>query len=366
MTWSVEPRRSSAESTGIRVALGQGATPSDEYLAFARQLGLSGVQFNTPLIPGERRWELPDLIALRERCESYGLRLEAIENVPNTFYEKAMLGLAGRDEEIENLQFTIRNLGKAGIPILGYNFLPGSVWRTSIAGSGRGGALVSGFDLAVATDPARSAEVFVSRRDRRIEGAKDSFVQGAHFRRDLEIDDEAMWSHYRYFIDAIAPVAVEAGVRLALHPDDPPVPTLGGIARIFRSVDALKRALEINPSPALGLDLCLGTVSEMGGEASVLEAVEYFGKRGQIVYVHFRDVRGTVPRFEECFLGEGNYDPLRVMQALRSVDFTGFVLDDHVPHIVNDSDYSHRGRAHAIGLIQGLLSAVTHEAGQEV
>ena len=175
-----------------------------------------------------------------------------------------------------------------------------------------------------------------------------------------------MWSNYRYFIDAIAPVAEEAGVRLALHPDDPPVPTLGGIARIFRSVDALKRALEINPSPALGLDLCLGTVSEMGGEGSVLEAIEYFGKRGQIVYVHFRDVRGTVPRFEECFLGEGNYDPLRVMRALRSAGFTGFILDDHVPHIVNDSDYSHRGRAHAIGLIQGLLSAVSQEAGQAV
>jgi len=350
----------------MRVALGQGSTPSDEYLAFGRQLGLSGVQFNTPLIPGERRWELRDLVALRQRCESYGLRLEAIENVPNTFYENAMLGVAGRDEQIENMQITIRNLGKAGIPILGYNFLPGSVWRTSIAGSGRGGALVSGFDLAVASDPARSDEIFVSRRDRRIEGAKDSFVQGAHFRGGLELDDDAMWSNYRYFIDAIAPVAEEAGIRLALHPDDPPVPTLGGIARIFRSVDALKRALEINPSPALGLDLCLGTVSEMGGEASVLEAIEYFGTRGQIVYVHFRDVRGTVPRFEECFLGEGNYDPLRVMRALRSAGFTGFILDDHVPHIVNDSDYSHRGRAHAIGLIQGLLSAVTQEVGQEV
>src|SRR5437667_2948205 len=183
-----------------------------------------------------------------------------------------MLGVAGRDEEIENLQFTIRNLGKAGIPILGYNFLPGSVWRTSIAGSGRGGALVSGFDLAVATDPARSAEVFVSRRDRRIEGAKDSFVQGAHFRRDLEIDDEAMWSHYRYFIDAIAPVAVEAGVRLALHPGDAPVATLGGIARIFRSVDPLKPALEITPRPALGLDLGPGAVSERASEPGALGA----------------------------------------------------------------------------------------------
>src|SRR5437660_10543719 len=216
----------------MRVALGQGPTPSDEYLAFARQLGLSGVQFNTPLVPGDRRWELGDMVALRQRCESYGLRLEAIENVPNTFYENATLGVAGRDEEIENMQSTIRNLGKAGIPVLGYNFLPGSVWRTSIAGSGRGGALVSGFDLAGATDPARAAEIFVRPQALPSGAARGSLLQGSDFRRDLELDDDAMWSNYRYFIDAIAPVAEEAGVRLALHPDDPPVPTPRVIRRI--------------------------------------------------------------------------------------------------------------------------------------
>src|SRR2546430_6435018 len=241
----------------MRVALGQGSTPSDEYLAFARQLGLSGVQFNTPLVPGDRRWELGDLVALRQRCESYGLRLEAIENVPNTFYEKAMLGVAGRDEEIENMQSTIRNLGKAGIPVLGYNFLPGSVWRTSIAGSGRGGALVSGFALAVATDPARSAEIFVSRRDRRIEGDKDSFVQGAHFRRDLELDDYAMWNNYRYFIDAIAPVAEEAGARLARPPHDPPVSPHRRAARHFRPRDPGQRGPEITPTTRPRLEPCL-------------------------------------------------------------------------------------------------------------
>src|SRR5436309_13054684 len=101
MTWSVEPRRSSAESTGMRVALGQGATPSDEYLAFARQLGLSGVQINTPLILGERRWELPDLIALLERCESYGLCLVVIEYVPILCYVKAMPVLARVVDVIE-------------------------------------------------------------------------------------------------------------------------------------------------------------------------------------------------------------------------------------------------------------------------
>ena len=151
-------------------------------------------------------------------------------------------------------------------------------------------------------------------------------------------------------------------MRLALHPDDPPVPALGGMARIFRSVDALERALSLAPSPAFGLDLCLGTVSEMGGQAAVLEAIERFGPRGQIVYVHFRDVRGTVPRFQEAFLGEGNYHPLTVMRALRRVGFDGFILDDHVPRLTGDTAYAYRGRAHAIGYLQALLDVVETEA----
>src|SRR5271169_5333736 len=102
----------------MRIVLGQAARATEEYLAFASQLGATGVQLNTPDLPGERRWELKDLVALREKVEGYGLRLEAIENVPNQFYENAMLGRAGRDEEIENMAATITNIGKAGIPVL--------------------------------------------------------------------------------------------------------------------------------------------------------------------------------------------------------------------------------------------------------
>ena len=132
----------------MRIGVGQAARATDEYLAFASQLGVSGVQLNTPDLPGERRWEVGDLIALREKVEGYGLELEAIENVPNAFYEDAMLGRPGRDEDIENVAATIRNMGTAGIPILGFNWMPTSVWRTDLSPVGRGGAVVSGFDLA--------------------------------------------------------------------------------------------------------------------------------------------------------------------------------------------------------------------------
>ena len=337
---------------GVRIVLGQLPEASDAMLAFAAQLGVSGVQLNTPLIPGDRRWETADLVALRERCESAGLRLEAIENVPNAFYERAMLGDAGADEDLEHMAATIRNVGAAGIPVLGLNFCPGSVWRTSVDGRARGGARVSGFDAEVARDGA--GEVYVARRDRRLD---DPWVRDAQFLDGVVRSEEQMWESFTRFIRALAPVAEQAGVRIALHPDDPPLPVLAGVARILRDVDGLARALDIASSPAVGVNLCLGTLSSGGGEAAVLDAIARFGPAAQIVYVHFRDVRGTVPAFEETWLGAGNYRPVVVMGALLDSGFDGFIIDDHVPRMVDDTPFAHRGRAHETGYLQGLLDA---------
>jgi mannonate dehydratase len=350
----------------MRTAVGQAARATDEYLTFARQLGVRGIQLNTPDLPGDRRWELGDLVALRSRVESYGLRLEAIENIPNQFYENCMLGLPGRDEEIDNVAVTVRNMGRAGINVLGFHWMPTSVWRTDLAPLGRGGAIVSAFDLALARDERYPDRVLVARRDRRVEDQKDSWSRGAFFDVTVELDDDQMWSNFEYFTAALVPVAEDAGVRLALHPDDPPVPTLGGVARIFRSVDALKKAADRWPGPGFGIELCLGTVSEMGGEDTVLEAIRYFAPRDKIAYVHLRDVKGTVPSFVECFLGEGNYRPARVIRELHRWGYDGFILDDHTPAMVGDSPYGHRGRAFALGYIQGLIDMMEldDEAGQ--
>jgi mannonate dehydratase len=339
----------------MRIAVGQAARPTDEYLAFARQIGAGGVQFNTPDLPGQQRWEAADLMALRDRVESFGLRLEAIENVPNSFYGNAMLGLPGRDEEIENVIATVTSMGAAGIPILGFHWQPASVWRTAVVPEGRGGAVVSRFDLPIAQDPSRTHDVWVARRDRRVEDAKDSWTRGALFDIGAERDDEQMWAAFEYFVAAVAPAAEAAGVCLAVHPDDPPVPELAGVSRIFRTVDALKRAADWWQGPGFAIELCLGTVSEMGGQPAVLEAIDYLAPRGKIAYVHLRDVRGTAASFAECFLGEGNYDPPVVLRALRRGGFAGFILDDHTPALVGDSPYGHRGRAFALGYIQGLI-----------
>jgi len=328
----------------MRVAIDQFNEVTHERLTFAKQLGVGSIQLNSPVLPGAARWEEADLRWLRTRCESYGLRLEAIENVPTTFYDKAMLGLPGRDEQIENYQNTIRHMGRAGIPILGYHWMPTHVWRTSFTTPGRGGALVSSFDQDLARDQPLA------------HGLKEHPL--LHGRT---LDEDEMWANYRYFIQAVVPVAEEAGVTLAVHPDDPPVSALGGIARLFSSFAGFQRAVEdIAPSPNHGLDFCMGCWSEMGAGAGpgVIPAIRHFGQRGKIVYVHFRDVQGTVPRFQECFLGEGNVDIIAAMQALKEVGFTGFMLDDHVPHIVDDTEWGHRGRAYATGYIMALLAVI--------
>jgi mannonate dehydratase len=171
------------------------------------------------------------------------------------------------------------------------------------------------------------------------------------------ITEDEMWSNYKYFIDAVLPVAEEEGVMLALHPDDPPTPSLGGVARLFYRPWGFYNAFELaRGSKAWGLDLCLGCCSEMpGGRDNVHELIEFFAPEGRIAYIHFRDVKGTVPNFTECFIGDGNFDPAEVMAQLARTGFDGFLLDDHVPKMDGDSDWNHRGRSHAVGYMQGLI-----------
>lgn len=318
----------------MHVAIGLPSDATGEHLQLARQLGCEGVVLATPArLPGKQRWEYADLVRLREWVEGHGLRLEAIQNMPHAFWMKVRLGLPGRDEEIEHVQATVRHLGQAGIPVLGYNFRPDPLYRTGTK-PGRGGATVTVFDRAALGAPA--------------------LTYGREF------SAEHMWEAHEYFLRAVLPVAEEAGVRLALHPDDPPGPAIGGVARIFSSFEGFARAGELaGNSPAWGLLLCVGCWSEMGGHENVLRGIRHFGPRGQIAYVHFRDVQGVGDHFAECFIGEGNIDVTAVMRALKEVGFTGFMIDDHVPHLVGDEGWAPRGRAYSTGYLMGLLRAVT-------
>ena len=335
----------------MRPAVGQFNELLDEKLRYAAQLGVGGIQMNTPKFPGDVRWEAKDIRAAVLKCQEFNLVFEAIENVPIHFYQDAMLGGPKRDEQIENYRHTIRAVAEGGVPILGYHWMPNSVWRTALRAPGRGGAGCTAFTMSEVEKAAGPDGIrgFVAKTDEKLGSLAVA--------EQVICDADQLWENYVYFMKAVLPVAEEVGVKLALHPDDPPVPMLGGVARIFREPAGFKRAYELNPnSPSWGLDLCLGCCSEMpGGAANVKEMIEFFGPKGKIHYIHFRDVIGTVPDFRECFIGEGNYDPAEIIVLLKKSGFTGFILDDHVPHMDDDTPYCHRGRAHAIGYAQGLI-----------
>lgn len=319
----------------MRIAVGQFSELTEEQLAFAVQCGAKDIQLNTPRLPGTERWEYEDLKDLADRTAAYGLRLICIENVPISFYDKIMTGAEGREQQLENMQAIVRNMGKAGIPILGYHWMPNGVWRTSFETKLRGGATANEFRMNLAKTELTHGRVYT---------------------------EEEIWANYDWYLERMLPVCEEVGVRMALHPDDPPVPMLGGVARIFTGFEGFKRAMDTHPSKMHGLDFCHGCWSEMRNGAGILEAIEHFGKDGRILYVHMRDVQGCADDFQECFLGEGNSNIPAVLRRLKSVGFNGFILDDHVPFLVNDSSWGHRGRALSTGYIAGVLATINDES----
>ena len=316
----------------MRVGLGQFNVLTDEKLAFIKQVGADDFLMNTPQLPGDAQWEYEDLAELVCRAEAAELRLMCLENVPVHFYDEIMLGQDGRDKQLGHMATTVRNMGKAGIPILGYHWVPNFVWRDQERQSLRGGAAATRFTMADHADAPLS--------------------HGRPF------TDEEMWDNYCWYLERILPVAEQAGVTLALHPDDPPVPSLGGIARICRSFDHFARAMDTFDSPKHGLDFCMGCWSEMGGHDNVIRAIRHFGSQGKIVYIHFRDVVGPVEDFYETFIDCGQVDTFEVVKTLKEVGFTGFMITDHVPAIIDDTGWGHRGRAHCIGFMQALIQVV--------
>ena len=314
----------------MRPGFGQFQVASEEYLLFAQQFGATDVLFNTPLIPGDGgRWALQDLVKLRLRVEQFGLSLTALENVPTNFYDHIMLGGPKRDEQIENMIATVRNIARAGIPIFGYNWMPSHVWRTPPVAI-RGGALATAFDADIASK-------FPLTHDR-------------------EYSEEEMWANLEYWIKIITPIAEEEGIRLGIHPCDPPVEKLGGIPQLLRSFEAYKRLIEIYPSESNGIEFCQGTFSEMKDD--IYEMIRYFGERHKILYVHYRNVSGKVPNFYEEFVNTGYVDMHKAMKIYHEVKFDGFFIDDHVPHTHGDTPWGHRGRAFANGYIQAMIEAV--------
>lgn len=305
--------------------------PSVKWLV-AKQLG---VDYAVAALPAERYymkpWDFKAMLYAKQSLEDAGLKLEVIEPAPPHYHIK--LGLPGRDQEIEVFKQVLRNMAALEIPILCYNFMPQSGWyRTSFSKKGRGGALVTAFDA------------------RQVEKALVLTEAGL-------VTDEQMWDNYKYFMDRILPVAEACKVKLALHPDDPPVPSLQGVARIFRNVGNIDKALELYPSDYNGITLCQGSFAAM--DEDIPAVIRHYGSRRKIFFVHFRDIRGNASCFEETFHDEGMTDMKACIEAYRSVGFDGVVRTDHAPIMAGEQGdnpaYEMLGHIFATGYLKGLL-----------
>ncbi len=284
----------------------------------------------------ENPWDFGPMALHRQHVEEAGFSLDVIEDNPPM--DAMRLGRAGREEELELFCTLLRNMGALGIPVLCYHWMAVLGWlRTSVAAPGRGGAAVTRYDHALLADapPTRYGRV----------------------------EAEDLWANLEWFLERVVPVAEESGVKLALHPDDPPISPIRGIDRILGSVEAFQRAIDLVPSEANGITMCQGNFTLMTDDLPAV--IRRFGDQGKIHFVHFRDVLGTPEQFSETFHDEGQTDMLACIRAYRDAGVEGVMRSDHAPTLEGDASivpgYSHNARLYAIGYARGLLEAVAKE-----
>ena len=288
---------------------------------------------------GDRPWDLTPLARVQRLYADADLELVGVEDYPPC--DRARTGQPGAEEEIDNFCTLIRNLGTLGVPMLCYNWMPGANWvRTSTIARGRGGALVTAF----------SARALPSDQPMKV-GSPTA---------------DQLWKAYARFVERVVPVAEKAGVRLALHPDDPPISEYRGAARIMNSVENFDRALALADSEAHALCFCQGNMTLVTDD--VPGAIRHFGDQGRIAFGHFRDVRGTLDDYVETFHDEGQTDMRACMDAWHEIGFTGVLRPDHVPTMhgeaMDSPSYALQARLHAIGYMQGLREASVYHVSE--
>ena len=316
-------------------------TPED--LQFARGLGVGYV---TAWTKAEKA--TPGFYASCQRkYAEAGLTLYGLGNSSVHNQDDIVLNLPGRDAKIEAYKQHLRNLAAAGIPYTTYAHMANGIWSTR-------------------RETTRGASARAYNQNATGTGIGTGTWDGTQYHLPLThgrvYSQDEIWDNYTYFIRAVAPLAEELGVLIGIHPDDPPVPELGGVPRcIFSSFEGYRRALEIANSPNVGLCLCVGCWLEGGPlmGRGVLETIRYFGEQGKIFKVHFRNVDQPLPHFVETFLNNGYMDMRLVMQALEQVGFDGVIIPDHTPHL---GDNPRVPTAYTIGYMQALLAGVTAEA----
>ncbi len=325
-------------SPGIKISLQIPGNFTDDDLTFAKQMGVDYVSAPT------RGGTYETFSQYRQRIEAAGLKVANIGNSNVHNMPEVTLNLPGRDKKIEEYKQYLRDLARAGIYYTTYAHMGNGIW-SSERETTRGGAPARAFHLKTAKGY-WIGKVF-----------EPPLTHGRKFTQ------EELWENYTYFIKQVVPVAEELGIRIGIHPDDPPVPELGGIPRcVFGNFHGYVRALEIANSPNVGVCLCCGTWMEGGRHMGrdVLEAIREFAQMGKLWKIHFRNVNAPIPDFVETYVDDGYTDMRKVMRTLVDVDFRGILIADHVPRMVGDR---RTGWAYSIGYIKALYDTAREQRG---
>jgi mannonate dehydratase len=326
---------------GIQIAIQTSAEARNEDLRFIQQLG---VEWTMVGIKNPEQHTLDFYKNLVKRFADYDLKIYRVTNLSFHNVPEITLNLPGRDAKVEEFKQFIRNIGAAGIKYNTYAHMANGIWSSGHE-KGRGGMDARKLDIKNAV------------------GRWGYKIYTGELTHGRVYSEEELWDNYAYMIRQITPVAEEAGVYIGIHPDDPPVYSLGGIPRcIFGNFEGYKKAIEIADSPNIGVCLCVGCWLE-GGEIgmgnSVIDAIKYFGLKNKLFKVHFRNVSNPMPEpWIETLIDNGYQDMHQVMRALREVKFDGCIIPDHIPAMLGGPRV---GTAYSIAYMRALVQAVNNE-----
>lgn len=330
--------------------LGMQDYATDDFLHMYSAFGVNHICSSLPSRTLDEKWSVEGLMKERERVESFGLHLDMLPlplssvEIDKAEYPAIMLGkVPDRDRAIDDICQMIRNASAAGIPALKYNCSILGIVRTEPV-KGRGSSIAKSFvyDQAKQEPPLTAAG---------------------------RVTEEMSWERITYFVKRVIPVAEEHKVRMLVHPHDPGMPKgkgFRGVERVLGSVDGLKRFVEIVQSPYHGLNFCIGTVAEMleNPAAEIFDVIRYFGTRGKLFNIHFRNIMGRFLNFREAYLDEGDMDMLTVMRVLKEVGYDKMIMPDHVPSIPGDPGDYMGGKvafANSLGYLRSLMETIEAE-----
>ena len=286
-------------------------------------------------------WSVESLQKLKEEIEEEGLIFYGIENFnPYDWYDVLFDGPL-KNTQMDFLKQIVRNMGKVGIPVMGYNFSLAGVTGRIEGPFARGGAISVGMQ-DIDNSPLPDGVVWNMR-----------YAENKENKQQPVCTSEELWNRVGWFLNQLLPVAEEAGVRLAAHPDDPPVPFLRNTPRLVIQPSLYGRLRDINPSPNNCFEYCLGTLTEMT-EGNIYEYTEMYARDNRLAYIHLRNVKGKVPMYRETFIDEGDLDVKRIIKILNEINYEGVIIPDHTPLMACDAPW-HAGMAYAMGYLKALI-----------